>query len=129
MQRYINAHTIIILVLILSTGCVQKSTPAPLNLTISEYTIAVGDKIVVEGTLWNTGLKEAFNISISLETKDKKILDNVYLQRLNAGESTKFLLNPTYSGYSKGDLKLILKVIWNEENGRNELEYLLNERD
>ncbi|VVB56117.1 Uncharacterised protein [uncultured archaeon] len=129
MHIYIKTYTIVILLLILAIGCIQKPTSVPLNLTISEYTIAVGDKIVVEGMIWNMGPKEAFNISISLETKEKKILDNVYLQRIKAGESTKFFLNSTYSGYSKSDLKLILKVIWNEENGRNELEYLLNKND
>lgn len=129
MRIYISVYITVILILVLSIGCIQKTTPPPLNLTISEYTISVGDKIVVEGAIWNRGLKEAFNISISLETKEKKILDHVYLQRLNAGESTNFFLNSTYSGYSKRDLKLILKVMWNEENGRNELEYFLNEND
>lgn len=124
-----SIYIIVALMLVFSIGCVQEPKPAPLNLTIPEYTIAVGNKIAVQGTIWNMGLKEAINISISLETRDKKILDHVYLQRLKAGESTKFFLNSTNSGYSKGDLKLILKVIWNEENGRNELEYLLNETD
>ncbi len=117
----------VILVLILSLGCIQHPTSdyqSTSSLILSDYTISVGNRVLVEGTVWNKGPQAASNISIFLETKDNEILDQAYFERLEAGKAAKFYLNSSYSKYSKSDFQLIIKVIWGE-NGRNELEYLV----
>jgi hypothetical protein len=117
----------VILVLILSLGCIQHPTSnqqSTSSLTLPDYTISVGNRVLVEGTVWNKGPQAASNISIFLETKDNERLDQAYFERLEAGEAAKFHLNSSYSKYSKSDFQLIIKVIWGE-NGKNEIEYLV----
>jgi len=133
---------VVLIILFLSIGCIQKPGSSTSNLTISdynkslgdqielegtnlsipEYEMSLGDQIKLEGTIWNKGLIDGFHINISLETEEENILEHIYIEKLKAGESTKFRLQ---SKYSESDSHLYLKVEW-EENGRqNELKYLL----
>lgn len=119
MKKYV---IVVLIILFLSIGCIQKSSPPTSNLIISEYNMSLGDQIELEGTIWNKGLIDGFHINISLETEEENILDHIYIERLKAGESTKFIF---HSKYSERDSQLFLKIEW-EENGRqNELKYLL----
>lgn len=120
MKKYV---IVVLIILFLSIGCIQKSSPSTSNLIISEYNMSLGDQIELEGTIWNKGLIDGFHINISLETEEENILDHIYIERLKAGESNKFIL---HSKYTERDSHLFLKVGWEENGRRNELEYLLN---